>query len=65
MRTLAADDLDSHTRMFTPLKSVEFDESRYDWFVEVRMLRRVRVGIALENLIQQTNNTQTSISKQL
>jgi len=36
--TLAADDLDSHARMSHPRRRVKFDVSRYERFVDVRVM---------------------------
>ena len=48
--TLAADDFDAHARVAVPVHSVELDEARDDWFVEVGVLHRVRVDIPFEEL---------------
>jgi len=48
--TLAADDLDSHAGMSRPRDSVELDESRDERLVNVRVLDRVRVRVAFEQL---------------
>ena len=49
-RTLAANDLDSHTRVLLPIDDVELDEPRYDRSVQIGMLDRVRINVALEDL---------------
>ena len=58
--TLTAENLNAHARMLVPVHRVELDETRRDWFIQVRVLHRVRVHVAFKHL--QTAE-QTSMQK--
>ena len=52
-RTLTAEDLDAHARVAVPVHGVKLDEASDDWFIQVRVLHRVRVDVALKHLLKQ------------
>jgi len=49
-RTLASNDLDSHAGMVMPGERVKLDESRHHWFIQVNIMRRIRVCVTFEHL---------------
>ena len=53
--TLASDNLDAHAGVAVPVDGVELDEARHDRLVQVGVLHRVRVDVALEQLPIETS----------